>query len=40
MKPLLFAIPLLATFLTAAEPERELIFKEAIKEQVRHSIMV
>lgn len=39
MKTLLLAIPLLATFLTAAEPERELAFKDAEKKQVRHSMV-
>lgn len=34
---LLLAIPLLATFLSAAEPE--LVFKDAKKQQVRHSMI-
>lgn len=38
MKQLLLAIPLMATFLYA-EPERELAFKDAKKEQVRHSMI-
>lgn len=37
MKTLLLAIPLLATFLSAAEPE--LVFKDAKREQVRHSMI-